>query len=247
MTKNRKWIIAALAIVVLGFLGWRYWQQQKAGELPAGIAAGNGRIEARLADVSAKEPLRVKEVRVQEGDLVKPGQVVALLDTLTLEAYVIRCTTPGKPMHAASQPVVSVQAVSHLYGKVKGLDAISIDIPSGIMVGIIGPDGVGKSTLLGLMAGAKKLQQGSMTVLAGDIGDIRHCRSACPRMSMPQWLQTATYFLPARHFVSFSQVIIYRGGGLWAVWEEFAMVAIVGLAFFVYSLALFRKSIAVTK
>jgi ABC-2 type transport system permease protein len=64
---------------------------------------------------------------------------------------------------------------------------------------------------------------------------------------MPKWLQTLTYFLPARHFVSFSQVIIYRGGGLSAVWQEFAMVTGVGLAFFVYSLSLFRKSIAVTK
>jgi ABC-2 type transport system permease protein len=56
-----------------------------------------------------------------------------------------------------------------------------------------------------------------------------------------------TYFLPARHFVSFSQVIIYRGGGLGAVWQQFTMVTAVGLAFFVYSLSLFRKSIAVTK
>ena len=64
---------------------------------------------------------------------------------------------------------------------------------------------------------------------------------------MPQWLQAATYFLPARHFVSFSQVIIYRGGGLWAVWKQFAMVGGVGLAFFLYSMSLFRKSIAVTK
>jgi ABC-2 type transport system permease protein len=68
-----------------------------------------------------------------------------------------------------------------------------------------------------------------------------------PVESQPKWLQSLTYFLPARHFVSFSQVIIYRGGGLSAVWQEFAMVTVVGLAFFVYSLMLFRKSIAVTK
>jgi ABC-2 type transport system permease protein len=68
-----------------------------------------------------------------------------------------------------------------------------------------------------------------------------------PIESMPQALQAATYFLPSRHFVSFSQVIIYRGGGFWAVWEHFAMVLGIGLAFFIYSLALFRKSIAVTK
>jgi ABC-2 type transport system permease protein len=68
-----------------------------------------------------------------------------------------------------------------------------------------------------------------------------------PVESQPQWLQYLTYLLPARHFVSFSQVIIYRGGGLDAVWRQFVMVAAVGLAFFVYSLGLFRKSIAVSK
>ncbi len=68
-----------------------------------------------------------------------------------------------------------------------------------------------------------------------------------PIESQPRWLQYLTFFLPSRHFVSFSQVIIYRGGGLSAVWPNFLMVAAIGLGFFVYSLALFRKSIAVTK
>ena len=68
-----------------------------------------------------------------------------------------------------------------------------------------------------------------------------------PVESQPQWLQSLTYFLPSRHFVSFSQVIIYRGGGFSAVWREFLMVAIIGLVFFTYSVAQFRKSIAVTK
>ncbi len=68
-----------------------------------------------------------------------------------------------------------------------------------------------------------------------------------PVESQPKWLQTLTYVLPTRHFVSFSQVIVYRGGGIGAVWRHFAMVSAVGLAFFVYSVALFRKSIAVTK
>jgi len=68
-----------------------------------------------------------------------------------------------------------------------------------------------------------------------------------PVESQPAWLQTITYFLPTRHFVSFSQVIIYRGGGFAAVWRHFAVVDAVGLAFFMYSLSLFRKSIAVTK
>lgn len=68
-----------------------------------------------------------------------------------------------------------------------------------------------------------------------------------PVESQPQWLQYLTYFLPSRHFVSFSQVIIYRGGGIRAVWPQFLMVGGIGLGFFVYSLSLFGKSIAVTK
>lgn len=68
-----------------------------------------------------------------------------------------------------------------------------------------------------------------------------------PVESQPPWLQAITYFLPSRHFVSFSQVIIYRGGGLGAVWRQFSMVGGIGFAFFAYSVALFRKSIAVTK
>lgn len=68
-----------------------------------------------------------------------------------------------------------------------------------------------------------------------------------PVESQPEWLQWLTFFLPSRHFVSFSQVIIYRGGGIRAVWPQFLMVGSIGLGFFVYSLMLFQKSIAVTK
>jgi ribosome-dependent ATPase len=93
------------------------------------------------------------------------------------------------------EPVVRVEKVTHRYGKVYALDGISLDIPSGLMVGIIGPDGVGKSTLLGIMAGSKQLQEGSMVVLDGDIGNVRHRRFVCPRIAyMPQGLGKNLYF-----------------------------------------------------
>src|SRR5690349_10795166 len=86
-------------------------------------------------------------------------------------------------------PVVSIKEVSHRYGKVMALDGISLDIPPGIMVGIVGPDGVGKSTLMGLIAGAKKMQEGKVMVLDGDIGDAQHRRAVGPRVAyMPQGL-----------------------------------------------------------
>jgi len=80
-----KWSIALIAVVALGLIGFRYWKTKEAA-LPEGIASGNGRLEAKLVDVAAKEPLRVKEVLVDEGSLVKPDQVLVRLDTVTLEA-----------------------------------------------------------------------------------------------------------------------------------------------------------------
>ena len=68
-----------------------------------------------------------------------------------------------------------------------------------------------------------------------------------PVESQPAWLQRLTFFLPSRHFVSFSQSILFRGAGIGAVWPNFAMVALVGTAFFAYSLKRFRRSIALSR
>ena len=93
-----------------------------------------------------------------------------------------------------SKPVASIRDVTHHYGKVLALDRISIDIPTGIMVGVVGPDGVGKSTLLALMAGSKKLQEGQVEALGGDMRQVRHRRAVCPRIAyMPQGLGKNLY------------------------------------------------------
>ncbi|CAG0991957.1 partial Ribosome-associated ATPase, partial [Anaerolineae bacterium] len=95
---------------------------------------------------------------------------------------------------SAGTPVVSIKDVTHRYGSVAALDGISLDIPSGCMVGIIGPDGVGKSTLMSLIAGSKKMQQGKVIVLNGDIADARHRGAVCPKIAyMPQGLGKNLY------------------------------------------------------
>ncbi|MFG3452209.1 ribosome-associated ATPase/putative transporter RbbA [Stutzerimonas stutzeri] len=91
-------------------------------------------------------------------------------------------------------PVVQVEGVSLQYGKTRALDALTLALPAQCMVGLIGPDGVGKSSLLALIAGARKLQQGTIRVLGGDIGDSRHRRRVCPRIAyMPQGLGKNLY------------------------------------------------------
>jgi ribosome-dependent ATPase len=91
-------------------------------------------------------------------------------------------------------PVVSIKNVVHRYGKVIALDGISVDIPSGIMAGMVGSDGVGKSTLMALIAGAKQIQEGQVTVLDGDMANVRHRRAVGPRVAyMPQGLGKNLY------------------------------------------------------
>ena len=79
------WILLVAAGAAAVFFGYQYWRSLQSS-LPEGIAFGNGRVEAKLVDVAAKEALRVKEILVDEGDLVKPNQVLVRLDTATLEA-----------------------------------------------------------------------------------------------------------------------------------------------------------------
>jgi ribosome-dependent ATPase len=84
--------------------------------------------------------------------------------------------------------------VTHRYDTVAALTDVTLDLPAGIIVGLIGPDGVGKSSLLGLIAGARKLQSGQAQVLGGDISDTRHRRAICPRVAyMPQGLGSNLY------------------------------------------------------
>jgi HlyD family secretion protein len=82
---SKTWIVAAVLVVAGGVLAYRYWQSSQSA-LPPGSVSGNGRVEANLTDASAKEPLRVREVLVDEGDLVKPDQLLARLDTSTIDA-----------------------------------------------------------------------------------------------------------------------------------------------------------------
>ena len=85
--------------------------------------------------------------------------------------------------------VARLEGISHHYGETAALCDITLDFPAGCMVGLIGPDGVGKSTLLGLIAGARELQQGSLQVLGGDMASHRFRNQAAPRIAyMPQGL-----------------------------------------------------------
>ncbi len=100
------------------------------------------------------------------------------------------------PAGAAADPAVvaRLRGVGHHHGRVCALDAVDLDVPAGRTVALIGPDGVGKSSLLSLLAGARRLQRGRLEVLGGDMAAASHRRAVCPRIAyMPQGLGKNLY------------------------------------------------------
>ncbi len=92
------------------------------------------------------------------------------------------------------QLVARVRGVSLSYRRTRALADLTLDVPAGIMVGLIGPDGVGKSSLLSLLAGARAIQKGEVTVLGGSMRSSRHRARTCPRIAfMPQGLGRNLY------------------------------------------------------
>jgi len=90
--------------------------------------------------------------------------------------------------------IAKVKNLSHKYSDVIALDNVTLEIPSGKMIGFIGPDGVGKSTLLAIISGVKKIQTGDVSVLNGDISNTQFRNSICPKIAyMPQGLGKNLY------------------------------------------------------
>ncbi|EKS29732.1 ribosome-associated ATPase/putative transporter RbbA [Afipia felis] len=97
-------------------------------------------------------------------------------------------------MSGCDSPAAVVRDLSLNYGPVTALDDISVDIPVSQLIGLIGPDGVGKSSLLAILAGARKIQKGCATVLGVDISNASARAQACPKIAyMPQGLGKNLY------------------------------------------------------
>ena len=90
--------------------------------------------------------------------------------------------------------VARITGLTHRYGDTFAADNLDLEIPAGCMAGFIGPDGVGKSTLLALISGVRKIQHGEVQVLDGNMRSSRHRTKVCPRIAyMPQGLGKNLY------------------------------------------------------
>lgn len=94
----------------------------------------------------------------------------------------------------AAGAAVEAVGVGHRYGDQAALAAVDFRLEAGDLVGIIGPDGVGKSTLLGLIAGVRRMQRGEVRVLGADLRKGRDRARAAHRIAyMPQGLGQNLY------------------------------------------------------
>lgn len=90
--------------------------------------------------------------------------------------------------------VIRLSGVTLRYGAACALDGVTLAVPAGRMIGLIGPDGVGKSSLLALASGARAIQQGQVSVLGGDMASAAHRDRVCGRIAyMPQGLGKNLY------------------------------------------------------
>ena len=135
------------------------------------------------------ERLRRRAESVRSG---LPG--VAYIKTDSAVAWPDFAAEVSAAMNGAAMPVARLDDVTQRYGRAVALDDVSLDISRRRMVGLIGPDGVGKSTLLSILAGARRIQSGRVDVLGGDMADVAHRDAVCARIAyMPQGLGKNLY------------------------------------------------------
>ncbi len=102
----------------------------------------------------------------------------------------VSAMSPQAPRDVA----VVVQGLSHSYDNVPALDGVALRLPAGRTIGLVGPDGVGKSTLLSIVAGVRRVQQGQVQVLGLDVQSAADRHRLSPRVAfMPQGLGRNLY------------------------------------------------------
>ena len=94
-----------------------------------------------------------------------------------------------QPAAAPADAAVALRGVTHRYGQALALHEVSLELPRGASIALVGPDGVGKSTLLALAAGVKRIQSGGVLTLGQDLADARGRAALAARVAfMPQGL-----------------------------------------------------------
>ncbi|HEX5733251.1 MAG TPA: HlyD family efflux transporter periplasmic adaptor subunit [Blastocatellia bacterium] len=99
--KSARVKIIFVALAAAGFLGW--WFFLRGPALPENVIAVSGRIEGDDSMVAAKTSGRIREITVREGDPVKAGQIIAVLDDDQIKARVSQAQSAVQQAEARVQ------------------------------------------------------------------------------------------------------------------------------------------------
>ncbi len=99
--------------------------------------------------------------------------------------------------------------------------------------------------LLGTMA--RTMAQFALLIMLVIVPILMLSGGMSPIESQPDYIQPLTWFLPSRHFMEFSQAVVFRGATIDAVWSVLAIMAGLGAVFLTISLLIFRRSITFSK
>jgi len=226
----------------------------------------------RRSDEKLAAPLRlvIRKAFNPNGDTSWFNGIVAIINQITLltviltGAALIREREHGTLEHLMVMPLTALQialakvwanglvilvaATVSLFVVVKGM--LQVPIAGSIPLFLVGvATYLFFATALGIFLGtiARTMAQFALLIILLIFTLQMLSGGSTPVESQPDWLQWLTLVLPSRHFVSFAQAIIFRGAGLETVWPQFAAVAGIGLAFFVYAIGRFRESIAASR
>ncbi len=226
----------------------------------------------RRSDEKLTPPMRlvIRKAFNPNGDTSWFNGIVAIINQITLltviltGAALIREREHGTLEHLMVMPltafeiamakvwanglVILVAATVSLFVVVRGL--LHVPIAGSIPLFLVGVAVyLFFATALGIFLGtvARTMAQFALLIILLIFTLQMLSGGSTPVESQPEWLQALTLVLPSRHFVSFAQAIIFRGAGLEAVWPQFAAVAVIGLAFFVYAISRFREAIAASR
>lgn len=205
-----------LVVMLLGAVGGTYWWKQHQVQVPASIVWSNGRIDSDEIEIDTKYAGRIVEMFAEK----RHGQSGASRGAHGHPGYPgvaeegggsgpprtegrgrsqVQCRPADEQFAAGTVNrnfswVAQLDHVGQRYGAAVALDEVTIDLPGSCMVGLIGPDGVGKSSLPSIVAGSRQIQSGKVFVLDGDMADATHRAAICPRIAyMPQGLGRNLY------------------------------------------------------
>ncbi len=224
------------------------------------FAAGADLVEPAPVDLVIHSAFNPNRDTVQFASVVSIIGQIMWLTTILTGAAMIREREHGTIEHLLAMPIAPFDiAAAKIWANAAVVLIASALAITFVLEGFLGVTIAGSKTLL--LAGtavflftatalgvfvatlARSMAQFALLVMLLVLPMLMLSGGETPVESQPDWLQVVTLILPSRHFMAFSQAIVYKGAGIETLWPEFLWIALLGALLLALSLLMFRRSI----